>query len=59
MKITIRVNQPPCAHQALTLTGINLTLSIEYYACNVCGKLVVRPLKTSVSYWLAPSHRLY
>ena len=56
MKIRIRVNQPACAHQVLTLKGRYLTLkgrhlrrSRERYTCNACGARVVRTLNTSVS----------
>ena len=56
MKIRIKVNQAPCAHQYLTLNGIGLKRSRERYTCNACGKPVVRTLKTSVSYWLASDH---
>ena len=58
MKITIKVRQPPCVHRALTLQGLNLTYSIEHYTCKACGEHVVHPLKTSVSYWLAPGHQV-
>jgi transposase-like protein len=56
MKIRIRVNQPACAHRALKLKGIDLRRSVERYACMDCGEPIVRTLKTSVSYWLAPGH---
>jgi len=67
MRIRFTFNQPadrsPCEHQDLTLKGRYLTLkgialkrSRERYTCNACGKPVVRILKTSVSYWLAPDH---
>jgi len=56
MKVRIKVNQPPCAHRVLTLKGRYLTLkgidlrrSRERYACDACGKPVVRTLKPSVS----------
>jgi predicted SprT family Zn-dependent metalloprotease len=55
MKIRIKVNQPACTYQALTLKGRYLTLkgidlkrSRERYTCNACGKPVVRTLKMSV-----------
>ncbi len=63
MKIRIKVNQPACAHRDLTLKGRYLTLkgidlkrSMERYTCNACGKPIIRNLKTSVPYWLAPDH---
>jgi len=56
MKIRIKVNQAPCAHQYLTLKGIDLKRSTERYTCNACGDSVVRTLKASVSYWLAPHY---
>jgi transposase-like protein len=62
MKIRIRVNEPVCAHQILTLKGRYLTLkgrhlrrSRERYTCNACGARVVRTLKTPVSY-VAPDY---
>ena len=62
MKIRIRVNQPACAHQVLTLKGRYLTLkgrhlrrSRERYTCNACGARVVRTLNTSISD-SAPDH---
>jgi transposase-like protein len=45
MKIRIKVNQPACTHQALTLKGIDLKRSRERYICNACGKPIVRTLK--------------
>ena len=68
MKIRIKVNQPvdrsPCAHRDLTLAGRSLRLqglhlkrSTERYTCNACGKPLVRTLKTSESYLLAPHHQ--
>ena len=54
MKIRIKVKQSPCAHRYLTLKGIDLKRSTERYTCNACGEPVVRTLKPSVSYWLAP-----
>jgi hypothetical protein len=54
MKISIRVKQPPCDHRVLTLRRIDLTRSVERYACMGCGEHVLRALKPSVSYWLAP-----
>ena len=62
MKIRIRVNQPACVHQVLTLKGRYLTLkgrhlrrSRERYTCNACGARVMRTLNTSVSD-SAPDH---
>jgi hypothetical protein len=56
MKIRIKVNQPACTHQALTLKGRYLTLkgidlkrSRERYTCNACVKPVIRTVNTSVS----------
>lgn len=61
MKIHIKVNQSsdrsPCAHRVMILNGRYLTLkgtdlrrSKERYTCNMCGKQVVRTLKTPASY---------
>ena len=49
MKIRIKVNQPACTHQALTLKGIDLKRSRERYTCNACVKPVIRTVNTSVS----------
>ena len=68
MKIRITVNQSvdrsPCAHRDLTLAGrslrwqgLHLKRSTERYTCDACGTPLVRTLKTSVPYSLAPHHQ--